>query len=204
MSSARRFPALRCRVSHILVISGSKESRNHFFPLAWTSPFYRVFAPAPTPCSRSSLSHAHRSMGFFRNQTFVLPAADSTRPIDYCVSDSRVEFTPTPTPSSCPSLSHTHSSMGFFRNQTFALPATGSVRPIDYSVSDSRVSFAPAPTPCSHSSLSSGHRSMVFFGNQTFDLEVTDSPKLSLFLIRSRRPTPFLAPSLVLFPPCSA
>ena len=38
-----------------------------------------------TPCSHSSLSHAHRSMGFFRNQTFTLAAADSPRPIDYTI-----------------------------------------------------------------------------------------------------------------------
>ena len=33
-------------------------------------------------------------MGFFRNQTFALSAADFTRPIDYSVSDSRVVSTP--------------------------------------------------------------------------------------------------------------
>ena len=97
------------------------------------------FAPAPTPCSRSSLSHAHRSMGLFRNQTFALAAADSARPIDYSVSDIRVEFTPAPTPCSCSSLSDAHRSIGFFHNQTFDLAAADSERPIDYSVSDSRV-----------------------------------------------------------------
>jgi hypothetical protein len=33
-------------------------------------------------------------MRFFRNQTFILPGTDSPRPIDYCVSDNRVESTP--------------------------------------------------------------------------------------------------------------
>ena len=33
-------------------------------------------------------------MGFFRNQTFALAAADSVRPFDYSVSDSRVASTP--------------------------------------------------------------------------------------------------------------
>ena len=42
-----------------------------------TSDLIIAFTPAATPCSRSSLSHAHRSMGFFRNQTFALVAADS-------------------------------------------------------------------------------------------------------------------------------
>ncbi len=30
-----------------------------------------VFTPTTTPCSHPSLSHTHRSMGFFRNQTFA-------------------------------------------------------------------------------------------------------------------------------------
>ncbi len=89
------------------------------------------FPPAPIPCSRSSLLHAHRSMGFFHNQTFVLPETDSPRPIDYSVTENRVEFTPVPTPWSWPSLLHAHRSMVFFRNQTFALTAADSVRPID-------------------------------------------------------------------------
>ncbi len=38
-----------------------------------------VFAPSPTPYSCSSLSHAHRSMGFFHRQTLALAAADSER-----------------------------------------------------------------------------------------------------------------------------
>ena len=96
---------------------------------------------------RSSLSHAHRSMGFFLNKTFTLAAADSVRPIDYSVSDIRVEFTPAPTPSSRSSFSHTHRSMVFFQNQTFALAAADAARPIDYSVSDIRVEFTPSPTP---------------------------------------------------------
>ena len=36
----------------------------------------------------------------YLNQTFTLPSADSTRPIDYSVSDSKVVFAPAPTPSS--------------------------------------------------------------------------------------------------------
>ena len=88
-------------------------------------------------------------MGFFHNQTFVLTAADSGRPIDYSVSDIRVEFAPAFTPSSHSSFSHTHRSMGFFHNQTLVLASANSPRPIDYSVSDIRVEFAPAPTPCS-------------------------------------------------------
>ena len=98
-----------------------------------------VFTPAPTSCSYSSISHPHRSMGFFRNQTFTLVISDSTRPTDYSVFDSRVVFTPAPTPWSCSSLSHAHRSMGFFHNQTFALEVADSPRPIDYSVSASRV-----------------------------------------------------------------
>ena len=78
-----------------------------------TSDIIIVFTPAPTPCSRSSLLHAHRSMISFRNQTFALPT-DSARPIDYSVSDSRVVFTPAPTPCSCSSLSHAHRFMVFF------------------------------------------------------------------------------------------
>ena len=31
-----------------------------------------VFTPVPTPCSFSSLAHAHRFMVFFHNQTFAL------------------------------------------------------------------------------------------------------------------------------------
>jgi hypothetical protein len=50
--------------------------------------------PVPTPCSRPSLSPGHRSMGFFRHQTLSLAAADSTRPIDYSVSEIRVVSTP--------------------------------------------------------------------------------------------------------------
>jgi hypothetical protein len=37
-----------------------------------------LFTPTPTPCSRSSLSHTHRSMGFY-NRNFAL-ATDSVRP----------------------------------------------------------------------------------------------------------------------------
>ena len=48
--------------------------------------------------SRSLLSHAHRFMGFFRNQN-GLPA-DSPSPTTYSVSDNIVGFTPVPTPSS--------------------------------------------------------------------------------------------------------
>jgi hypothetical protein len=53
-----------------------------------------LIAPAPTECSCSSLSHTHRSMVFFRNQTFALATGDSARPIDYSVPDSRVVFAP--------------------------------------------------------------------------------------------------------------
>ncbi len=36
-------------------------------------------------------------MGFLHNQTFTLVTEDSVRPIDYSVSESRIEFAPTPT-----------------------------------------------------------------------------------------------------------
>ncbi len=101
-----------------------------------------VFTPSPTSCSYSSISHPHRSMGFFRNQTFALVTSDSTRPTDYSVFDSRVVFTPAPTPCSCSSLSHPHI----------------------------RVVFTPVPTPCSGSSLSHTHRSMGFFGTKPLSL----------------------------------
>ena len=63
--------------------------------------------PAPTPRSRSSLSHARKFMGFFRNRTDL--AAASASPTTYSVSDSIVPFIPAPTPRSRCSRSHTHS-----------------------------------------------------------------------------------------------
>jgi hypothetical protein len=53
-----------------------------------------VFTQVPTPYSCSSLSYPHRSMVFFRNQTFVFVVVHSVRPFDYSVSDSTVVFTP--------------------------------------------------------------------------------------------------------------
>ena len=114
--------------------------------------------------------------GFFSQPNLAL-VEDSTRPIDYSVSDIRVVFSPAPTPWSWSSLLHTHRSMGFFHNQTFALVVADSPRPIDYSVSDIRVGFTPVPTPCSYYSLSLTHRSMGFFHNQTFVLVVADSSR---------------------------
>jgi hypothetical protein len=66
-----------------------------------------AFTLAPTPCSRSSLSHAYRFMGFFRNQNGRLAA--SANPTTSSASDSIVAFTPAPTPCSRSSLSHAHS-----------------------------------------------------------------------------------------------
>jgi hypothetical protein len=122
-------------------------------------------------------------MGFFRDQTFALAAADSARPIDYRLSDRRVVFTPEPTPSSCSSLSDEHMSMGFFRNQTFALPSADSVRPIDYSVSDSRVSSTPVlhllyPPSVSEASISSSFSSSSFITPTPF----TSSPTSFCFI----------------------
>ncbi len=137
------------------------------------------FTSVPTPWSRSSLSHTHRSTSFF-----------STKPLSYLrqilwdpfhiyiiyTSDIIMVFTSSPTPCSSSSLWDGYRSVGFFR-QTFVLVVEDSVRPIDYSVSDSRVVFTPVTTPSSSSSLSDTHRSMDFFRNQTFSLLVTDSAR---------------------------
>ena len=115
-----------------MVWYGNSEEANPVQLIQYSSSDIIIaFTSAVTPCSRSSLSHPHRSMVFFCNQTFVLAAADSVRPIDYSVSDNRVEFAPAPTPCSHSSPSHAHRSKVFFRNQTFALAAADSVRPID-------------------------------------------------------------------------
>ena len=107
----------------VMARHGNAEEANPARLVQYSTFDIRVaFAPAPNPCSCSSLSHAQRSMVFFINQTFALPT-DSARPIDYIVSDNRVEFAPVPNPCSCSSLSHAHRSMVFFRNQTCALPA---------------------------------------------------------------------------------
>ena len=155
-----------------------------------TSDLIIAFTPAATPCSRSSLSHTHRSMVFFHNETFALAEADSVRPIDYSVSDSRVEFAPATTPCSRSSLSHEHRLIVFFPQSTMHFETTGfavmawhgnaeeanPVRLIQYSTSDLIIAFTPVPTPCSRSSLSHAHRSTGFFCYQTFTL-VTDSAR---------------------------
>ena len=103
-----------------------------------------------SPCSRCSLSHAHKFMVFFRNRTALRAASAS--PTTYSVSDSIVAFTPAPTPRSRCSLSQAHKFMVLFRKRT-ALRAS-SASPTTYSVSDSIVAFTPAPTPRSRCSLS--------------------------------------------------
>jgi hypothetical protein len=50
-----------------------------------------AFTPAPTPSSRSSLSHAHRFMVFFHNRNFVL-AADSASLMTSSVSEARLIY----------------------------------------------------------------------------------------------------------------
>ena len=73
---------------------GNAEEADSARPIPYsTSDIIITFTSGTTPCSRSSLSHTHRSTGFFRNQTFVLTTGDSVRPIDYSVSDRRVVFT---------------------------------------------------------------------------------------------------------------
>ena len=56
-----------------------------------------------SPCSRSSLSHVHRFMVFFRNQNGLLSAPPSPTTSSGTIhtdthQDSIVEFTPAPTP----------------------------------------------------------------------------------------------------------
>jgi hypothetical protein len=58
------------------------------------------FTSAPTPCSRSSLSYAHKFMGFFHNRLLNALAATSPTPTIGRVSNILVSFTQTPTPSS--------------------------------------------------------------------------------------------------------
>ncbi len=50
-----------------------------------------AFTPAPTPCSRSSLSHPHRIMFFFQNRNFALEA-DSENLMTYIVSEARLIY----------------------------------------------------------------------------------------------------------------
>jgi hypothetical protein len=63
------------------VLTTDADAADSARPIHYSTSDSRIaFTPAPTPCSRSSLSHAHRFMGFFRNRNFAL-AADSARPI---------------------------------------------------------------------------------------------------------------------------
>ena len=82
-----------------LVPSAPVTSLEHTHPMPTSS--------RSSPCSRCSLSHAHKFMGFFRNRTAL--ASASAIPTTYSVSDNIVAFTLTPTPRSRCSVSHTHS-----------------------------------------------------------------------------------------------
>ena len=75
--------------------------------------------PAPSPSPRSSLTHAHRSLGY-RNKP--QPLAKSARLMYLGVYDSRVSSCK-PAPSPCPrsSLTHAHRSIGY-RNKPQPLP----------------------------------------------------------------------------------
>ncbi len=82
-----------------MVWHGNTEETNPVRLIQYSTPDLIIaFTSGTTPTSPSSLSDVHRSMGFFHNQTFVLTVADSPRPMDYSVSDNRVDFAPAPTP----------------------------------------------------------------------------------------------------------
>jgi hypothetical protein len=76
------------------VLSKDADAADSARPIHYSTSDSRIaFTPAPTPCSRSSLSQAHRFIGFFCDRNFAL-AADSARHIAYSVSDSTVASSP--------------------------------------------------------------------------------------------------------------
>jgi hypothetical protein len=113
------------------------------------------FTSAPTTRSRSSLSHTHKFMVFFRNRITVLTSSVS---LTTCIFVNRiVSFTLTTTPHS--------------RNQITGL--TVFVNPTTCRVANIIVEFTPAPTtPRSRSSLSHTHKFMGFFRNRITVLTV--------------------------------
>ncbi len=69
-----------------------------FQRLVYMSDSRVTYTPRPSPCPRSSLTHAVRSSGLLRNQTPGLVPVPA-RSFGYSVSDSRVACAPSPLPS---------------------------------------------------------------------------------------------------------
>ena len=98
------------RSSHVL--TKDADSADSARPLHYNKSDRRVArAPALSPCS--SLTHAHRSIGY-RNRN-PQPLADSAARLMYLrVYDSRDSSRqPAPSPSLCYSLTHAHRSIGY-------------------------------------------------------------------------------------------
>ena len=153
-----------------------------------TSDIIIAFTPAPTLCSCSSFSHAHRFMFFFRNQTFAL-VAHSARTLLTIVYLSEEQHLHQHPPHAHVPRSRIHTGSWVYFSQPNLCPCGSRFceNSFDYSVSVRRVAFTPAPTPCSCSSLSHAHRFMFFFSQPnlfpcgsrscetSFDCSVSDS-----------------------------
>jgi len=143
--------------SHVL--TKDADSADSARPLHYSKSDRRVAsAPALSPCS--SLTHAHRSIGY-RNRN-PQPLAESAARLMYLrVYDSRDSSRqPAPSPSLCYSLTHAHRSIGY-RNRNPQPLADSSARLMYLRVYDSRDSSRqPAPSPSLCSSLTHAHSTL--------------------------------------------
>jgi hypothetical protein len=188
------------RSSHIL--TKDADPTDSARPLHYSKSDRRV-ARAPALSTCSSLTHAHRSIGY-RNRN-PKPLADSAARLMYVrVYDSRDSFRlpaprlmyvrvydirdtsrlPAPSPSLCYSLTHAHWSIGY-RNRNPQPLADSAARLMHLRVYDSRDnSHQPAPSPSLYYSLTHAHSTLP-----TPTLLTITCTEVLWFLERLTRPT---------------
>ena len=130
--------------SHVL--TKDEDSADSARPLHYSKSDRRVArVPALSPCS--SLTHAHRSIGY-RNRNPQPLAESAARLMHLRVYDSRDSSRqPAPSPSVCYSLTHAHRSIGY-RNRNPQPLAESAARLMYLRVYDSRdSSHQSAPSP---------------------------------------------------------
>ncbi len=145
------------RSSHVL--TKDADPADSARPLHYSKSDRRV-ARTPALSTCSSLTHAHRSIGY-RNRN-PKPLADSAARLMYVrVYDSR-DSSPlsAPSPSLCYSLTHAHRSIGY-RNRNPQSLADSVVRLMHLRVYDTRdSSHQPAPSPSLYYSLTHAHSTL--------------------------------------------
>jgi hypothetical protein len=132
------------RSSHVL--TKDVDSADSERPLHYSKSDCRVArAPVLSPCS--SLTHAHRSIGYHNRNPQPLTES-ATRLMYLRVYDNRdISSHPAPSPSLCSSLTHAHRSIGYLNHNPQPLTES-TVRLLYLRVHDSRVSsHQPVPSP---------------------------------------------------------